>query len=89
MISTSPDAFLSYTRFDDRKGGISTFRQELSDVVRAVSGEPFNIFQDVDDEKGIALGQKWKDVLDEMLDQARFFIPNLDAELFQKSALPR
>ena len=78
-----PDAFLSYTRFDDRKGQISAFRQELSDVVRAISGEPFSIFQDVDDSEGIALGQKWKDVLDEMLDQARFFIPILTPSFFR------
>ena len=83
MMPTRPDAFLSYTRFDNRKGEISTFRQELSDVVRAVSGEPFDIFQDVDDETGIGLGQKWKDALDNMLDQARFFIPILTPSFFK------
>jgi hypothetical protein len=41
-----PDAFLSYTRFDDRRerGKISQFRQELEDEVRAVTGEAFEIF---------------------------------------------
>lgn len=76
------DAFLSYTRFDDRKGKITEFCQELSYAVEEVSGHPFEIFQDVDDEKGIGLGQKWKNVLDEMLDQARFFIPTLTPKFF-------
>ena len=58
------------------------FRTRLSYTVRRVSGEPFVIFQDVDDEKGIALGQKWKGVLNEMLDQARFFIPVLTPSFF-------
>jgi hypothetical protein len=51
-----PDAFLSYTRFDDRLGAIRTFRQWLSDIVREVSGDPFDIFQDVDD---IDVGERW------------------------------
>ncbi len=77
-----PDAFLSYTRFDDKKHRISEFRSELSYVVQSVSGEPFDIFQDIDDEDGIALGKKWQDVLDEMLDRARFFIPILTPSFF-------
>jgi formylglycine-generating enzyme required for sulfatase activity len=82
-MSQKPDAFLSYTRFDDRHGRITDFRTWLSDAVREASGEPFDIFQDVDDAKGIALGQRWKDVLDEMLDQARFFIPILTPSFFK------
>ena len=82
-MSAKPDAFLSYTRFDDRHGRITDFRTWLGDAVQEVSGERFNIFQDVDDEKGIALSQRWKDVLDEMLDQARFFIPILTPSFFK------
>lgn len=85
MMKTKPDAFLSYTRFDDRRGKISEFRSWLSDAVEEVSGHPFEIFQDVDDERGIGLGQKWKDVLDEMLDQARFFVPILTPKFFNSS----
>ena len=83
-----PDAFLSYTRFDDQhdRGKISEFRQELADEVRAVTGEPFEIFQDVD---GIGVGEHWPDKLDEMLDRARFFIPILTPKLFQERGLPR
>lgn len=74
-----PDAFLSYTRFDDRKGKISEFRTCLSEAVEEISGHPFNIFQDIE---GIGLGEKWQGVLDEMLDQARFFIPLLTPKFF-------
>jgi len=82
-MAPKPDAFLSYTRFDDEDGEISAFRQRLSRTVRQVSGEPFTIFQDVDDEAGIGLGERWKDKLDEMLDQARFFIPILTPSFFR------
>lgn len=81
-MADKPDAFLSYTRFDDRRGKISEFRTWLSDAVEEVSGLPFDLFQDVDDKKGIGLGQKWRNVLDEMLDQARFFIPILTPKFF-------
>lgn len=82
-MAQKPDAFLSYTRFDDEEGEISAFRERLSRTVRQVSGEPFAIFQDVDDDAGIALGERWKDKLDEMLDQTRFFIPILTPSFFR------
>ncbi|MGI9492523.1 MAG: toll/interleukin-1 receptor domain-containing protein, partial [Geminicoccaceae bacterium] len=81
-----PDAFLSYTRFDDRRGRISDFRTWLSDAVEEVSGKPFEIFQDVDDESGIALGKKWQHELDRMLDEVRFFIPILTPKFFASKA---
>jgi len=76
MATKPPDAFLSYTRFDDRRerGKISQFCQELADAVRALTGEPFDIFQDVD---CIGLGEHWPGKLDQMLNEARFFIPIL------------
>lgn len=78
-MADKPDAFLSYTRFDDRRGKISEFRTWLSDAVEEVSGHSFDIFQDIE---GIGLGEKWQDVLDQMLDQARFFIPILTPKFF-------
>jgi hypothetical protein len=71
MAAKPPDAFLSYTRVDNRRerGRISQFRQELADEVRVVIGIPFEIFQDV--EGGIRLGEHWPDKLDKILDQAR------------------
>jgi formylglycine-generating enzyme required for sulfatase activity len=83
MGSKPPDAFLSYTRFDDRQGKISQFRQELEDEVRAVTGVAFAIFQDVDD---IDVGERWSDKLDQMLDVARFFIPILTPSYFNSAA---
>jgi hypothetical protein len=86
MAVKPPDAFLSYTRVDNRRerGRISQFRQELADEVRVVTGIPFEIFQDV--EGGIRLGEHWPDKLDKILDQARFFIPMVTPSYFNSSA---
>jgi hypothetical protein len=85
MAAKPPDAFLSYTRFDDRHdgGAISEFCHRLASAVQAVTGAPFKIFQDVE---GIGIGEHWPGKLDRMLDQARFFIP---IQLFHKQCLPR
>jgi len=40
-----PDAFLSYTRFDDRRGKISEFRTWLADAVEEV--EPPRVYRRV------------------------------------------
>jgi TIR domain len=79
MASKPPDAFLSYTRFDDRRGDVNAFREHLQDAVRAVSGVPFEIFQDVE---GIGIGEHWLGKLDEMLNEARFFIPIVTPSYF-------
>ena len=85
IVQPAPDAFLSYTRFDDQHdgGAISAFRLRLADAVRAVTGQPFEIFQDVD---GIGLGEKWSDKLDQILDQARFFMPIITPTYFTSAA---
>lgn len=84
-MARPPDAFLSYTRFDEQHGdgAISQFRDRLASAVRAVAGEPFEIFQDVD---GIGLGKHWPTTLERMLDQARFFIPILTPSYFTSKA---
>lgn len=76
---------LSYTRFDDHhdRGAISKFRVRLANAVRAVTGEAFEIFQDVD---GIGLGEKWPGKLDQILDEARFFIPIITPNFFSSKA---
>jgi formylglycine-generating enzyme required for sulfatase activity len=81
MAAKPPDAFLSYTRFDDKHdgGAISEFCRRLASAVRAVTGVPFNIFQDVE---GLGVGQHWPRKLDEMLNEARFFIPILTPSYF-------
>jgi formylglycine-generating enzyme required for sulfatase activity len=80
-----PDAFLSYTRFDDRhdRGKITEFCRRLASAVQAVTGVPFRIFQDVE---GIGVGQHWRSKLDEMLNEARFFIPIVTASYFTSKA---
>jgi hypothetical protein len=72
--SLPPDAFLSYARFNDQHddGYITKLGQHLASTVQAVTGVPFGIFQDVE---GIGVGEHWPDKLDEMLNEARFFIP--------------
>jgi hypothetical protein len=84
-MAKPPDAFLSYTRSDDQhdRGAISKFRLRLTSAVRAVTGEPFEIFQDIE---GLGLGERWPDKLDEILDQARFFIPILTPSYFNSKA---
>ncbi len=81
MAAKPPDAFLSYTRFDDRHdgGAISEFCRRLASAVQAVTGAPFEIFQDVE---GIGIGEHWPGKLDRMLDEARFFIPILTPSYF-------
>jgi TIR domain len=76
-----PDAFLSYTRFNDQHdgGAISEFCRRLASAVQAVTGVPFEIFQDVG---GIGIGERWPGKLDQMLDDARFFIPIITPSYF-------
>ena len=79
-------AFLSYTRFDDQHSGgrISRLRDMLVNEVQAASGNhEFEIFQDVD---GIGAGDHWPSLLEQMIDEARFFIPVLTPSYFNSSA---
>ncbi len=82
-LVTKPDAFLSYTRFDDRYGKVAEFRKHLSDIVEEVSGDRFEIFHDVDDETGVRIGQNWNSVLDAKINETRFFIPILTPKFFK------
>ena len=84
-MAKPPDAFLSYTRFDDdyHGGAISAFRQQLSMAVRAVTAKHLEIFQDVG---GIGLGENWRKRLNIALGEARFFIPILTPNYFESAA---
>jgi hypothetical protein len=44
--------------------------------VRAVTGVHFHIFQDIG-----GIGEHWPVKLDQMLEEARFFIPDPDSQL--------
>ena len=76
-----PHAFLSYTRSDDGflQGGISALRATLEEAVQARTGEPFRIFQDVDD---IKPGDPWRKKLDQAIEAAQLFIPVLTPNFF-------
>jgi tetratricopeptide (TPR) repeat protein len=75
------DALMSYTRFDDEHDGdfLTDFREHLSREVRAHSGKPFRIFQDVED---IKVGQQFKQRIDAALAEITFFIPILTPSFF-------
>jgi hypothetical protein len=55
-----PVAFLSYARFNNQldEDRISDFCKRLAGEVEAVTGEPFEIFQDL---RNIRVGQQWKE----------------------------
>ncbi|MEM8951805.1 MAG: SUMF1/EgtB/PvdO family nonheme iron enzyme [Pseudomonadota bacterium] len=76
-----PQAFLSYAHADDEflDGGITWLRRELQRGMRALTGEPFEIFQDKD---GIAFGEHWPDRIEDALVGARFLIPVLTPSYF-------
>jgi len=85
MAAKPPDAFLSYTHFDDQYhgGAIGKFCDRLSMAVQAVTAKPFEIFRDVD---GIELGENWRGRLNIALGEARFFIPILTPNYFESKA---
>jgi hypothetical protein len=85
MATKSPDAFLSYTHFDDQYhgGAIGRFSDRLSMAVRAITAKPFEIFRDID---GIELGENWRERLNIVLGETRFFIPILTPNYFESKA---
>ena len=81
MVVTPAQAFLSYAHADDEflDGGITWLRRELQRGMRALTGEPFDIFQDKD---GIAFGEHWPDRIEDALIGTRFLIPILTPSYF-------
>lgn len=81
MANQPAQAFLSYAHADDDylSGGITWLREELQRALRAITGEPSEIFQDVD---GIAFGEHWPSRIEEALTGARFLIPMLTPSYF-------
>ena len=84
-MTATPQAFLSYTRLDDRghDGRITALRAALELQVRVVTGDDsFEIFQDVD---AIAFGEHWPSRLEQALAASRFLIPVLSPRFFRSS----
>lgn len=81
MTEQHPDALMSYTRFDDEQSGayLTTFREKLCGEVRAHTGRPFHIFQDIED---IKWGQQFEQRIDQALETIMFFIPILTPSFF-------
>ncbi len=81
-MDPKPDAFMSYTRFDDQhnSGYLTTFRDRLSGEVRAQTGKAFHIFQDIVD---IGLGQQFAPEIEAALQASTFFIPIITPSFFE------
>jgi parallel beta-helix repeat protein len=80
---TTPAAFMSYVREDDRSGRLSEFRERLQDEIRMQLGEPFLIFQDRND---IQWGQNWKTRIDDAIDAVTFLVPIVTPSFFRSLA---
>lgn len=70
---------MSYVHIDDKSGRLTEFRERLSIEVQQQIGEAFPIFQDT---KDIKLGQKWRERIDNSLDEVTFFIPIITPSFF-------
>jgi hypothetical protein len=78
-------AFMSYSQIDDRNSGnfISKLREKLSDEVQLQRGQAFNIFQD---KVNLTVGDNWKRILHETLDEVGFLIPIMTPNFFTSEA---
>ena len=78
-MTSSPAAFLSYSRKDDDNGHVTQFRARLSDEIGTQTGHDFAIFQDRTD---ILWGQAWKERIVDSLNAVTFLIPILTPRFF-------
>ena len=83
-MAKPPDAFLSYTRFDDQtwqrsarfaNGPATSFARSAASRSRSSRTSTTSTF-----------GERWSDKLDQILDQARFFIPIMTPSYFKSEA---
>lgn len=81
-MGNTPRAFMSYTRFDDQNDGgqLTRLRERLSKEIQAVTGAPFEIFQDIED---IEWGQRFEQRIAEALHTATFLIPIITPSFFK------
>jgi hypothetical protein len=85
LADRRPQAFWSYTRFDDNhaRGYLSALRSRLEDELRAQLGTSFAIFQDTLD---LTWGAQWQQRLLASIDEAIFFIPLISPSYFERAA---
>src|SRR4051812_31025798 len=83
MDSSEPAVFFSYARADDESEGrrISSMREKLEKELRFLSGDPWNVFQDLED---IEIGQQWQKRLEEGVTGCTFFVPVLTPTYFKR-----
>ena len=81
MADTKPVAFISFVNsdFQHDEGGVSLFRERLSDEVSMHTGEELSIFQDRDD---ALWAQVWKERVEESVDRATFLIAFITPRFF-------
>lgn len=75
-------AIMSYTRFDDEhnRGYLTELARRLSGEIEAQTGEPFPIFQNIDD---IRWGEPFEQKIANVIAHATFFIPILTPSFFK------
>lgn len=75
--------FFSYARSDDESenGRISELRKKLETELRILSGDTWEVFQDIED---IEVGQQWRTRLAEGLDKSTFFVAILTPTYFKR-----
>jgi len=76
LVKESPAVFFSYARADDKteRGRISDIRLALEAELQILSGEQWDVFQDIED---IAIGQQWRKRLAQGVAGSTFFVPIL------------
>src|SRR5580658_7509556 len=81
MADRHPQAFWSYTRFDDEheRRKLTALRTRLEGEVRSQLGTAFDIYQDTID---LAWGADWKQRLLTNIDETVFFIPVITPSYF-------
>jgi len=84
----SPEAFWSYARRDDEaeNGRIVQLARDINAQYEMITGETLKAFIDRD---SIALGENWRERIDESLVTAAFFVPILTPHYFMRSECRR
>ena len=64
--------FISYSRLNDRSGGVKRFRKKLEEAVSEVAGVDVKVFQDID---SIRTGKDWENLIFKKIEDSSFFLP--------------